>query len=109
MSPAPTSVRGAGAPCAAVLVLIHDTARAPAPNVDLLRDLYALTGAEARIASQLASGLRIEDVAKQAGVSQQTIRNQLKSVFDKTCTHRQAELTHLLRSGLATHAPTGLL
>lgn len=107
VSPAPRFERCVAAEPAAVMVLIHDTAEAPLPSEHVLRELYSLTAAEARIAAYLASGMSVDDIAAVAEVSRQTVRNQLKVVFDKTGTHRQAELTHVVRSSLATNAPPG--
>jgi len=67
-----------------------------APQIDLLRQAFGLTPAEARLAQVIAGGTSPEAAAAQLGVSVETARNQLKSVFAKTGTHRQAELVALL-------------
>lgn len=54
-----------------------------------------LTPAEARVARGIAQGLSPARIAKQLGVSPQTIRSQLKRVFVKTSTNRQTELSLL--------------
>jgi DNA-binding CsgD family transcriptional regulator len=56
---------------------------------------FGLTRAELRVARAIAAGRRITDVAGEWGISTHTIRGQLKSVFAKTGTHRQAELVRL--------------
>jgi DNA-binding CsgD family transcriptional regulator len=66
----------------------------PAP--ELLQALFDLSPAEARIASQLTDGRSIEQIAALNGLSHNTIRTQLKSVFAKTGVQRQAELVSLL-------------
>jgi DNA-binding CsgD family transcriptional regulator len=57
---------------------------------------YGLTPAERRLAVQLASGLSLRQSADRLGVSYQTARSQLKLVFAKTGTSRQAALVALL-------------
>jgi DNA-binding CsgD family transcriptional regulator len=66
----------------------------PAP--ELLQALFDLTPAESRIAGQLTEGRSIEQIALLNGLSQNTIRTHLKSVFSKTGVQRQAELVSLL-------------
>jgi DNA-binding CsgD family transcriptional regulator len=61
---------------------------------------FGLTPAEQRLAVQLASGLSLRQSADRLGITYQTARSQLKAVFSKTGTSRQAELVALLaRSG----------
>jgi len=57
-----------------------------------LRSAFHLTQAEARLASQLASGDPLDTICDRLGIAKETGRNQLKSVFAKTGTSRQAEL-----------------
>ncbi len=85
-----------GASWIAVLTTVRPTA---SPGHAIVRGLYDLTPAEARVACGVAEASSIGDIAKSAGVSQETVRSQLKSVFEKTGTARQAELVNLL-SGL---------
>lgn len=61
-----------------------------------LMEAYRLTRAEARLAGEIASGESVENIATKFGVSRETIRNQLKSVFSKTGTSRQIDLVLLL-------------
>lgn len=65
-------------------------------NQILLQDLYNLTPAEARLAVELANGYHLEAISERFGISKHTARAQLKAVFMKTETRRQAELVKLL-------------
>ena len=78
------------------LLLITDVTAPEAPTQELLAGLFDLTPAEARVARALATGLPLDRVAQEFGVSVQTIRNQLGSVFHKTGTSRQVELLRLM-------------
>ena len=59
---------------------------------EVLIDLYKLTPAEARITQLLVKGKTTEEITDELGISQHTIKTQLRSVFQKTDTHRQSEL-----------------
>jgi DNA-binding CsgD family transcriptional regulator len=78
------------------VLLLTNLAAAPQPDAKLLRTAFGLTSAEARLAALLASGMGINGAATRLGVSRETARTQLKAVFAKTHTCRQAELTGLI-------------
>lgn len=80
---------------AAVVVLTAATVK-DAPPVELVQSLFDLTPAEARVARGIAEGRSPAEIAAAAGVSPETVRIQLKSVFAKTGCTRQPELTALL-------------
>jgi DNA-binding CsgD family transcriptional regulator len=67
---------------------LHSTAR--------LRNAFALTAAEARVASLLSAGHDLGTIADTLKISRETVRNQLKSIFSKTETSRQAELISVM-------------
>ena len=62
----------------------------------LLSTVFGLTPAEAKLASMLARGLLLDQIAHNLSVSKDTARNQLHAVFAKTNTHRQSELVAVL-------------
>lgn len=78
-----------------VLIIINLDDR-PTPNADVLRNLFELSPAEARLAHHLMSGRSLEEAADASGLKLATVRKQLASVFTKTSTHRQGELVALL-------------
>jgi DNA-binding CsgD family transcriptional regulator len=57
---------------------------------------YGLTPAEARLALALFEGRSLGEFAEGNRVSRETVRSQMKSIFLKTGTRRQAELVSLL-------------
>jgi DNA-binding CsgD family transcriptional regulator/PAS domain-containing protein len=69
-----------------------DTKSLPA----LLGIVYGLTKAEARLSVLLYEGRSLVEAAETNGVSTETVRAQLRSVFQKTNVHRQAALIRLL-------------
>ncbi len=64
-----------------------------------LRQIYGLTGAEARIAALLARGYRLDEIAQMLDVAYETTRKHLKQIFGKTGTGRQADLVRMVMSG----------
>lgn len=78
------------------LVVVIDPEDQPEPAAALLRRLYHLTGAEAEVALRVMHGADLKDIAEQLSISLTTVRTHLQRVFDKTDTHRQAELVRLL-------------
>jgi DNA-binding NarL/FixJ family response regulator len=78
------------------LVLIIDPEDEPELPAALLRRLYHLTEAEVAVALQIMRGVDLKHIAEQLLVSLTTVRTHLQHVFDKTGTHRQAELARLL-------------
>lgn len=66
------------------------------PDPDLLVEVFELTLAEAQVASQLARGLSAVEIATARGVSTQTVRAQIRAVFEKTGIKRQSDLIRLL-------------
>jgi DNA-binding CsgD family transcriptional regulator len=57
---------------------------------------YGLTESEQQLTELLMRGLTLKDIADARQVSFETIRTQLKSVFAKTGTNRQADLIRIL-------------
>jgi DNA-binding CsgD family transcriptional regulator len=80
----------------AVTVLIVDSDSQPGPDVAALRELFALTPAEARVTGQLALGRSVEEIAAEASISVETVRTHLKRTLSKTGTERQGELISLI-------------
>lgn len=61
-----------------------------------LKDSYGLTPAEIRIASGVVAGLTLKEMSHANGVSYETTRTQLKSIYSKTRVNSQAALVKLL-------------
>jgi DNA-binding CsgD family transcriptional regulator len=85
------------------LVVVTPIEPACVPQADLLAGLFDLSPAEDRIARALIGGLTLQHCARDFGVSQETVRKQLKGIFAKTGTSRQTDLLRLLAS--ATSLP----
>jgi DNA-binding CsgD family transcriptional regulator len=87
------------AECQAIAVLI-DPDRRGVFKETTLRASFGFTAAEAKLAARVSSGASLDSVTESLGISKETGRNQLKSVFAKTGVHRQAELVAVMGSTL---------
>lgn len=67
-----------------------------------LMALHGLTQSEANLAVELASGLTLRGAAEKRGVTYETARSQIKSIYSKTDTHTQAQLVGLVSKNPAT-------
>jgi len=83
----------------AAVALIHDPLRAPRSGQETLRAVYGLTPAESRVALLLADGHSPRQICERIGVTENTVRTQIKSIFSKTGVRRQSELIRVLLSG----------
>jgi DNA-binding CsgD family transcriptional regulator/PAS domain-containing protein len=89
---------------ACVIVFVNDPDREiPLPE-SVLKSLFNLTPAEVRLALALADGKSLADVADAHRVSFETVRTQVKSIFQKTGTRGQTGLIRLLASVTAPHS-----
>jgi DNA-binding CsgD family transcriptional regulator len=78
------------------LVLVSDPNRFVCPPAWSLKQEYGLTSAEARFVISFVRSKGVREAARHLGIGWETGRRHLKSVFEKTRTHSQVELTHLL-------------
>jgi DNA-binding CsgD family transcriptional regulator len=62
------------------------------PQADFLETRFGLSPAEARLVALLFAGASLRSSATALGIKYETVRSYLKSAFQKTGTHRQAEL-----------------
>ncbi|MGH6823324.1 MAG: helix-turn-helix transcriptional regulator [Methylocella sp.] len=85
---------GVGAPVA--MVTMRDPELARRQGEKNLRRRFGLTLAETGLAAEILKGYGRKAAARRRGISDATAKSQLSSIFEKTGTHRQAELVRLL-------------
>jgi DNA-binding CsgD family transcriptional regulator/PAS domain-containing protein len=78
------------------LVVLVDPEQQLEPPTQLLRRVYGLTNAEADVALRVLRGDGLKPICEELSLSMATVKTHLQHVFDKTDTHRQAELVRLL-------------
>lgn len=79
-----------------VIALAVDPDRQADISAEVLASLFGCTSAEARLAAALVAGKRLEEIGEEFGVKQTTLTFHLQNLFQKTHTHRQADLVALL-------------
>ncbi len=85
----------------AAVVFVRDSARKLEATATL-RALYGLTPTEAQVAQALVNGMTLGEIAAARRASVQTVRTQLKGIFGKTGTTRQAELVGVILRSVAS-------
>lgn len=91
-----------GAEPAQAVIFVSDPSRRPAVPNTVLSGLFGLTPTEAEVARGLAHGRRTDEIASDLSISATTVAFHLRNLFDKTGTHRQADLIALILTGLAS-------
>lgn len=76
-------------------VFIIDPAQSQIVSLEGISRIFGLTDAEQQVATALVNGSELRDVAEARGVSLETARSQLKSVFRKTGAPSQNNLIRL--------------
>ena len=96
------SIVGLGrAPGPAVVVFVTDPESGHHVNRDALRQFWQLTQNEARVASMIALGQGVDQIAAEMQITANTVRTHLKHIFEKTQTTGQVDLVHLIMSSPA--------
>jgi DNA-binding CsgD family transcriptional regulator/PAS domain-containing protein len=80
----------------ALVVFVSDPERASELPANRLSRLYGLTQAETQLTLQLAGGHDLREIAAASQRTMNTVRSQLKQVFQKTGVKRQAQLVRLV-------------
>lgn len=78
------------------LITLRDPDRYVSQQWQVFIRQFTLTQAEGRLCRALADGLTINDYHEKWKITTSTARSQLRSVFDKTSTRRQADLLRLI-------------
>jgi len=78
------------------LVVVYDPEQTVETDERVLRQMYGLTRAEARLAALLAGGNSLSTAAELLSIQHDTVRTHLKRIFSKTRTNRQSDLVTLI-------------
>jgi DNA-binding CsgD family transcriptional regulator len=88
---------------ASSLMVITGVTAAGSPSAAIIKGLFDLSPAEAKIATKIVNGCTVGQIAGETGVAAGTIRKQLKSIFAKTGAARQADLVRMLQGSALPH------
>jgi DNA-binding CsgD family transcriptional regulator len=82
-------------------ILVVKRSRYPGPvDVGVLRDTYRLTAAESAIALALLAGHPRAEICAARGITTETLRTHLRTLFAKLGVNREADAIHLLHAVL---------
>lgn len=98
----PRVERGDGKRRPAVEVFLRDPEQRAPPSRDTLSKLFKLTPAEAALCASLAAGNNINEACSALGITRNTAKSRLKSIFGKTGATRQSHLVSILLDTIAT-------
>ena len=93
-----------GGRAASVALLVASPQDCSDVSEDALVALFGLTKKEARVAKNVASGMTLESYEKTFHVAHDTLKSQLKSIFNKTGVTRQSEMVRLILTSPAVFA-----
>jgi len=77
---------------AAIFVVITALGDRKLPPANVVQGLFDLTSSETKVAMALAENLTVSEAAARYGISRETVRHHLKSIFLKTGLSRQSEV-----------------
>jgi DNA-binding CsgD family transcriptional regulator len=84
------------------VVFLSDSKQAQQISSDTLRDLFGFTGGEVRVAIHLANGFSIDETAKALGITKNTTKSHVKSIYEKTGVNKQIKLIQLIARSVAS-------
>lgn len=88
-----------------LIVSIRDTDREMVRAPEVLRALYGFTAAEAELVADLVNGMSVEEAEAHRGISHNTTRAHLRSIYAKVGVGRLVDLVRAVASGSARLAP----
>jgi DNA-binding CsgD family transcriptional regulator len=101
ISPLSQKTFGGYSPEKLALLFVFDPEQRFGTVEELLRRMYGLTPAEAKLAGMLAKGMSQKEAAEVLNVKPSTIHTHMKHIFSKTDCKRQGELITVIFNGLA--------
>jgi hypothetical protein len=89
-----------------ILVYINDPQKRLQPSEDQLKSYYKLTSCQAKLAVRLYAVENVVTVAETLGISINTARSHLRSIYAKTGANNQGELIKILTDTIKTYGAT---
>jgi DNA-binding CsgD family transcriptional regulator len=96
-----SSVSLACAPEPRIAIYLSSACDEMVADTHRLAELFQLTNREAALASLLARGRTMSEIADQLNITEKTARTYLKRIFTKTGVRRQADLVRRILTGVA--------
>ncbi len=99
--PVPKNQYSEGKSVPSVAIFISDPEQTSETPTEIITRLFGVTPAEASLAMLLVNGLTLDEAAQVQGVSRNTTRTHLRSIFAKTGVSRQTMLVRLILKSVA--------
>jgi DNA-binding CsgD family transcriptional regulator/PAS domain-containing protein len=99
--PVPKTEYSEGKSVPSVAIFISDPEQGSETPTQIITRLFGVTPAEASLAMLLVNGLTLDEAAQVQGVSRNTTRTHLRSIFAKTGVSRQTMLVRLILKSVA--------
>lgn len=80
------------------LVYASEAGKHERTPAEVLQGMFGFTPAESETAFLVAEGMSAKEIARERGVSEHTVRAQVRQVFEKTGVRRMTELSRILHS-----------
>ncbi len=80
----------------AAIVFLRDPEHKTSASLEVMRQLFGLTRSESMLALLLANGRSLEEAASEMGITHNTARAHLRSIYTKTGAIRQSDLVRLV-------------
>jgi DNA-binding CsgD family transcriptional regulator/PAS domain-containing protein len=100
--PVPANLWAEAEAVPAVVIFLSDPLEQAEAPVQVIKQLFGFTPAEAALALLMANGLTLDEAAETMGVSRNTVRTHLRAVFAKTGVTRQPMLVSLILKSVAS-------
>lgn len=91
---------------AGTILFVGDSCPNTSPSVKRIASIYNLTVAEAEIAARIVMGATVASAAEARGITENTAKTHLKSIYEKIGVNRQSQLVRRVMTdigGLLTH------
>jgi DNA-binding CsgD family transcriptional regulator len=85
-----------------IAIFISDPERPCKATLDVLKQLFEFTPSEASLALLLANGLTLDETSEELGITRNTAKSHLSSIFSKTGVTRQSKLVQLILKSVAS-------
>lgn len=82
--------------CPQAIAILRDTRAEVAVEIDSVTQRFGLSPAEAQVAGLLIAGMEREAIAAHRRVAPETLKSQIKAIYQKTGCGREAELIALV-------------
>lgn len=79
-----------------IVLIVFNPSKPPSARYSVLKDIYGLTRAEARVANWLTTNADPNHAIASLGITQHTLKSHIKAIFRKMDVHRQSDIVRIV-------------